>query len=50
MSNMYGCYFYNFDITHWFDTLEQAKEYGEKAGFQYSVIKKITENTTETVV
>ena len=37
---MYGCYFYNMDLTHWFDTEAEAREYGEKAGFQYIVISR----------
>ena len=41
MNNMYGCYFYNLDITYWFDTEDEAESYGKKAGFQYTVIKYI---------
>ena len=50
MNNMYGCYFYNFDITYWFDTEAEAESYGKKAGFQYTVIEKITGKPTESVV
>lgn len=37
---MYGCYFYNMDLTHWFDTETECKEYGDRAGFQYIVIER----------
>ena len=37
---IYGCYFYNMDLTHWFDTEEQAKAYGEKSGFQYTIVER----------
>jgi len=35
----YGCYLYNFDLTYWFDTKAQAEEYGQKSGFQYTVVE-----------
>lgn len=45
---MYGCYFYNMDLTHWFDTETEAKEYGDRAGFQYIIIEgKYNVNTVE---
>jgi len=37
---IYGTYFYNMDLTHWFDTREEAEEYGKNSGFQYIVVEK----------
>ncbi len=37
---IYGCYFYNMDLTHWFDTEAEAKAYGERSGFQFIVVER----------
>jgi hypothetical protein len=37
---MYGCRFYNLDYTVWFDTEEEAVQYGNRAGFQFVVEKQ----------
>lgn len=48
MKTIYGCYFYNMYLTHWFDTVQEAKEYGYRAGFQYIIIEgKYNVNTVE---
>jgi hypothetical protein len=43
---MYGCYFYNFELTRYFDTKAEAEEYGQRSGFQYTVVE-IYENEQE---
>jgi hypothetical protein len=40
---IYGCYFYNMCHTHWFDSEEEAKAYGEKSGFQYTIVYSVVE-------
>ena len=37
---MYGCYLYNFDLTYWFDTEAEAREYGKRSGFQFVVVER----------
>jgi len=37
---IYGCHLYNFGIIHWFDSREEANQYGSKSGFQYIVVEK----------
>jgi len=34
----YLCYFYNFDYYREFDTRAAAEEYGQRSGFQYTVV------------
>lgn len=37
---IYGTYFYNMDLTHWFSTRDEAEEYGRKSGFQWTLVER----------
>ena len=37
----YGTYLYNFDLTYWFDTEDEAEAYGRSSGFQYVVVERL---------
>lgn len=36
----YGTYLYNFDLTYWFDSRDEAEAYGRRSGFQYVIVER----------
>ena len=37
---VYGCRFYNFDYTVWFETEKEAVDHGYRTGFEFEVVEK----------